>query len=207
MDGIQLAWTPELATFPLTHRIAANTAVLAALGWQCASLRQLSRCMSVIGVLEAPLWLIQGPLADVRFLRRQSPSVGLPSQFQGHWKPHHALRLNRRDVHGHSAHRRLWQFSVNISCSVGLPTSRNSSRTRQMNLLLRSSNTKYKKRTIATAIVSCFLLVLSGCGIPRLRCPFGEQENFRSPSTGLAPRITRLKSGSKSFSMIRFSAT
>ena len=41
---------------------------------------------------------------------------------------------------------------------VRLPTGANSSRTRRMNLLLRSSNTKHKKHAIATAIVCSVLL-------------------------------------------------
>jgi len=45
-----------------------------------------------------------------------------------------------------------------------------------MNLLMRSSNTKHKKHTLATAIVCSILLVLPGCGIPKLRHPWAARE-------------------------------
>ena len=38
-----------------------------------------------------------------------------------------------------------------------------------MKPLVRSSNTKHKKNAVATAIACSILLVLPGCGIPKLR--------------------------------------
>ena len=57
-----------------------------------------------------------------------------------------------------------------MTCSAGLPTSANSSRTRRMNLSVRFSNAKHMKHVIARAIACSMLLVLPAC-IPNLRKP------------------------------------
>jgi outer membrane protein, multidrug efflux system len=57
-----------------------------------------------------------------------------------------------------------------MTCSAGLPTSANSSRTKRMNVPVRFSNAKHLKHVIARAIACSMLLVLPAC-IPILRRP------------------------------------
>ena len=72
-----------------------------------------------------------------------------------------------------------------------------------MKPLVRASNTKHKKNAVATAIACSILLVLSGCGIPKLRGPEPGRQPCRQPSMERPARKTQLRSGSRSFSMIR----
>ena len=72
-----------------------------------------------------------------------------------------------------------------------------------MKPLVRSSNTKHMKNAVATAIACSILLVLPGCGIPKLRPAGAGTSACRKASMERPARKTRLRSGQPSFSMIR----